>query len=351
MPFDPNQPRDPKGTTTGGQWTSEMTVEARGLIGELLLGKRWRAASAEDPAEATRLAENPAEAFVRPGGEDGGQARMTAKHQVVESLTEAMAASKLTDDQLVEFARAFPSGIDLDDREGPQDPAARERYKWAMRGAQGLVDQWAESSADTEIKSIAVQYAANDLMGSPPMYTPPSWGERNVSTIRMGKEMAEEFRPVFDVALGHIYERTQRELKAAGIETVELYRGLTVPRAEFTVPLEQAHVGSVRMQPLSSFSSSVDTAAAFGPETLYGTTPTRTGQVAVMVAVRVPRSQVFSTAQTGPGCLREGEFIVFGDRPTQAVYAGTQNPDLGPAWFPERVAAASGRATLPAGRT
>jgi hypothetical protein len=332
MPYDPNQPRDPKGTSTGGQWTSEETPGARALISDLLLAKRWHAISAEDPAEAMRLAENPAEEFVRPGGEDNSAARGAAKKQIVASIRDALVKSKLTDQQLMEFSREFRGEV--------YDQSIDTRTVLATIGAQGLVDAWADSSADSVPRAIAVQLAANDLMGSPPIHVPHSWGERNARARRLGAELAEQHRAVFDVALGHIYERTQRELKAAGIETVEVYRGMIVPRGEFTVPLEQAHVGSVTLQPLSSFSSNVETATSFSTEGLYGQAKA-TSPVAVIMAVRVPRSQVFSTAQTGQGCLSESEFILFGGPSTQAVYAGTVDSSVGPSWFPEKVARAS----------
>jgi hypothetical protein len=338
MPFDPNQPRDPKGTSTGGQWTAGYGPAESRFASEMLLGQQWRASSAADPAEATRAAENPAEAFVRPDGISDHNARAEAKARIVKGIRDALVNSKLTDQQLMEFSREF--------RGEAYELSSDTRTTLATIGAQGLVDAWAESSADSVPRAIAVQLAANDLMGSPPMHVPPSWGERNASTRRLGAELAETHRAALDVALGHIYQDTQAKLKAAGIETVEVYRGMLVNRGDFRVgdakiPLDRAHVGEVTLQPLSSFSSNVETASSFSLEGLPSTVrATETSPVAVMMAVRVPRAQVFSTAQTGMGCLSESEFILSGGTPTRAVYAGTQNASAGYSWFPELVAEA-----------
>jgi hypothetical protein len=323
-PYDPSQPREPKGSEIGGQWTAEGGAGARTLVSELVL-----------PAQSAGYeVENPAERFLHPNKDVSVQlAREGAKRRVVESLRDRLAKSDLADDQLRAFARDFSGKT-----------ATETRWMTATWAAQGFVDQWAESSADSVPQSIAVQYAANDFMGSPPLHVPASWGARDAAVIQRGKEIAAQHRAVFDVVLGHTYERTQQALKEAGIETVELYRGMVVPLRTFSsvagaarlkMPLGQLHEGPVVMQPLSSFSSNVATAGTFATEGVFSAGP-QANQVAVMMAVRVPRTQVFATAQTGPGCLSESEFILFGGRETRAAYAGMVGPRR-VTWFQDLV--------------
>jgi SPP1 gp7 family putative phage head morphogenesis protein len=88
------------------------------------------------------------------------------------------------------------------------------------------------------------------------------------------------------------YEATQEWFKAKGITHVTLVRGVRGVSATY-----ESGWGPIQLNPLSSFSTSVATSKNFGT---------------TAITVRVPVSQVFSTARTGFGCLSEYEFVVIG---------------------------------------
>jgi hypothetical protein len=346
MPFDPSQPREPKGSDIGGQWTATGGAGAARALEQLDV-RTYPDLATKNPLQEWIDAPQRAamaEHYEKGETEQYSQAvRAAYKQQVAASIQRHLMTSDLTNEDLRAAAKDFYD-VTMGQGYQPQKPSEfayanlpRGRALDAAKVSQGILDQWAASSADANPRSVALQLSAADLMGFAP-HVPRSWEQ---SAIDNGTRLAERHARVLGSALGHVYDRTQQELKAAGIETVEVYRGLTVPKAEYTPTLDKAHVGPVRLQPLSSFSTNVSTAHDFAHDTLDPDRPT--GQVGVVMATRIPRSRIFSTPRTGPGCLSEWECIILGNKPTEAVYAGTRQwiPSReGANWFPGLVAEA-----------
>jgi len=151
--------------------------------------------------------------------------------------------------------------------------------------------RWARSSGDNAV-SVGVQLAAKRKFGR----AKTSHLAANLGEGKDGMQKASQIsklkttKAYVDVT----YERTQATLKANKVESLIVYRG--VDRAIGGIASGSKGV-EVSAQPLSSWSTNPNIARAFG-----GT----------VMAVKVPRSRIFSTASTGPGCLGEAEIIVIG---------------------------------------
>jgi len=125
-------------------------------------------------------------------------------------------------------------------------------------------------------------------------------------TFKQGKLIRKDvlLPPVVTQRLAlEIYQKTQRFLKKKGIKNLLLYRGMNFnkffPGFKKTVVQK-----TVVLNPLSSFSSSLDEAEAFVNEDGYG----------AILVTNIPASRIFSCPHTGLGCLEEQEFVVMGGR-------------------------------------
>jgi hypothetical protein len=346
MPYDPSQPREPRGSDIGGQWTSVGGKSALLEQLELTEAVEYDPDTGDVTYDPDRVT-NKVEQWMHKGKYPDSNVRAILKDQVVEELHKALRDSTLSDAELLQFAEVFmkretwPKSYRL---QGERDL----RVGAARVAAEGLVNQWADSSGDGEARSIALQYAAQGLVATRDApYVPASW---EPGPQAAGFTIYEKNRAAFGVATKHIYDSTQAALKKAGIETVEVYRGLGVNEADFPA-LGEVYAGPVRLQPLSSFSSKVSDAHVFATAgaDIVSSDIGKQG-VPVVMAVRVPRDQVFSTPKTGIGCLSESECVLLGSRPTSAIYAGIPRLEPGesqteeydaryPAsrWFPELV--------------
>lgn len=190
-----------------------------------------------------------------------------------------------------------------------------------------LISAWAGSSGDHQPVSVANQLSIRDAFEMPHdsvatdalhLITKSGASENDVfaqaaSTLGCKYE-TDEFRATFkaglrDFALAQ-YHETQAHFAKLGISEVYVARGMKVNLAE-----HKAQHGKLRLQPASSFSAKVETAAGFaGGGTLY--------------TVKVPVSQVLSTYVTGFGCTGEHELVVLAHPDTEAIrmkssYAGS----------------------------
>jgi hypothetical protein len=188
------------------------------------------------------------------------------------------------------------------------DDAALAMFDAAIKRnlTRNLIHQWAITSADEHLISLALQRAAVREFGLKRATV------QHLTGPAMG--FADDFLAAHEAALrGFLraqYELTQRELAKAGFDHVTLWRGMTEQRGSVSMGDWIRSVAKkssddlkrwtwdVRLQPISSFSSSPGTAENFG---------------STMMLVRVPRSRVMSFHQTGFGCLSESEFTILGD--------------------------------------
>jgi hypothetical protein len=174
-----------------------------------------------------------------------------------------------------------------------------------------LQDKWADTSSDKDPLARAIQSRAETLFGLEDAWSNDS--KAGVTPLlQKTMKIIRDHRAVIDAYLKAVYQRTQDTLAAAGVEEMVLYRGMTVdPRdaGAFRQGKDVALVHDVpmKLQPLSSFTESFETAAQFANAAEDDDIDN-----SVIMAVRVPRQRIFSTAITGPGCLEETEAIILG---------------------------------------
>lgn len=109
-------------------------------------------------------------------------------------------------------------------------------------------------------------------------------------------------QPAISATAEAFYQNTQDHLEQAGLDTVQLYRGMRMtPKqaraANVAGPVTgKGSIRKVRLNPLSSFSTVVHEAKPFAGDHF--------------LSADVPRERIFSTCLAGPGCLNEREAIV-----------------------------------------
>lgn len=172
-----------------------------------------------------------------------------------------------------------------------------------------LVHVWAETSANADMRALCIQETARRLFGLEEF---PYYPEGLMPMVREWLDKD----PVLSSGLQHfllaMYENTQEELQAAGIDRLVLWRGMNIvpPRGWATIGRTAGEVDDVMLQPISSFSASYDTAEMFSGHVRKPGRPT-------MMLVEVPRERIIGTAVSGFGCFGESEFVVIGG-PTSA---------------------------------
>lgn len=195
----------------------------------------------------------------------------------------------------------------------------KERYAHkegmgAYYEANYLVGQWAETSADSNSTSVALQFAARDEFG---LYD-VEMGHFNKDALQDARPEYVAYQDLFRAFHRAQYEITQEWFNEHGITHVTLYRGSALPKSD--VSREDTHrpdrsswMMNFATQPISSFSTDIGTAIRFaysrGKEERTLNSPETISAVSV---IRVPIEEILSTAVTGQGCLAEGEVIVLG---------------------------------------
>lgn len=191
------------------------------------------------------------------------------------------------------FARAIQAGT----------PEAEEALR--MSAVNKVIKNWAISSSDESMASTVFQVAVRKFAGLPW----ESLDHLDPKMIKKAKQIYSEYEKEWDAIVRGMYEETQKQLKAQGITSVPLYRGVTqkVVQRESTEVFDDV---DVMMQPVSSFSSSPKTALDFSnPDTLDS----------AILAGEVPAQDIISMPTTGAGCLHEHEYIVVGGRVTMSA--------------------------------
>lgn len=194
------------------------------------------------------------------------------------------------------------------DFESGDDDGSDDGYTLGQRVANYFIGRWADTSGDSSQPSIEMQYAVDTEF--PELGTKQLRSEFKAHQPHGGSNnMDRQF--VMRKFVRAMYDSTQARLGQLGYgpnDMVPLFRGMEVPTHEgLDVLPTRGAIVDVRLQPASSFSTSVSSAVNFsghdGP-----------GYSRAMVMMSVPRKQILSTALTGFGCLNEKELVVLGGR-------------------------------------
>ena len=165
-----------------------------------------------------------------------------------------------------------------------------------------LISQWAATSADSYKGALAMQESARKEF-------PWIKAQRSVFKATTGRERAgrtadtaevlKQSGPFYQRFLRHMYENTQEELRAAGINEVAVVRGMKLRSTPAWLKgAQEGGVAKVPLQPMSSFSTSFVAASGF------------TGGKGVIVGATVDARWIIGTARTGFGCLNEQEYVL-----------------------------------------
>lgn len=183
-----------------------------------------------------------------------------------------------------------------------------------------LVGTWARTANDNDPTSLGLQMAAHEEFGVPLT----KWQRENIEEIKVygperrpAKTNIEEFEKAREDGhkfLRAMYNRTQEELKAAGIDEVLLYRGSVQiePRDTPEKWRKLYSTDTLNENAMGSWSLSYRTANAFA----HGFGEFETSQTEMETGfihqALIPRERILSMPKTGAGCLTEFEYIVLG---------------------------------------
>jgi hypothetical protein len=192
-----------------------------------------------------------------------------------------------------------------------------------------MVKSWATSSSDNDVVSQSVQLAVARRMGMKTHHNAIELADiPEEFSHRVGRHYLDH-QKVYDAYADSVYENTQSQLKAMGVESMTAYRGMTFGPRKDLVPKwvqevdksptriqhgEKTNITSpavdnipVRLNPVSSFATELDTASTFAMS------DDGLRYTSVLAGMQVPREKIWSTAWTGPGCFNENEIVVLHD--------------------------------------
>lgn len=189
--------------------------------------------------------------------------------------------------------------------------------------AADFVGQWAHSSNDDDMRSLAIQQdAAKEFGVKTSDFTQgkidnvveirrqhsenigkPGWPEEAVQRVLDDPK----YKPLMEsdnqrAILRSMYNETQAELKSRGIKEVRLYRGVGLDSA----PGKIGDTVGISTNAIESWSVSVEAAIPFANQAREA------GQIGSIFEAVVPAERVLSTPATGFGCLTEGEVVTLG---------------------------------------
>ena len=160
-----------------------------------------------------------------------------------------------------------------------------------------FIHTWAKTSADHNPRSLAIQFLVKDMFNL-----------KNSSTqhFELGKDevLSKTSKQVSDYKkmIKTVYEDTQKWFKDNGYSPEDkmlLYRGTKSKISDSD---------TYALQPLSSFSTSKNTAKNFA------------GEKGSVFGVQVLVKNMFSIPVTGVGCSSEAEVVVFGDKVNISIF-------------------------------
>jgi len=281
------------------------------------------------------------------GSAPGGRGGLTAPEVIHEGINGNIAAQRWLSISTSETYIAEPKRkwgeATLDARAELKAKVARDLSKEtgiSEEECSEFVEQWAHSSNDDDMRSLAIQQDASDEFGVElSEFTKGKINrieQREISGISSNPLTKEEiiaqggtesdfeaqFKPFHSVkfeslmdsptqrkVLRAMYNKTQSELKARGITEVRAYRGAIFSVDEYKGIIKGFKNVNIKTNPLSSWSLSQETASGFATGAA--------GQKAkrgVTFSSVIPASRILSLPTTGFGCLTEGELVVLGGK-------------------------------------
>lgn len=179
-----------------------------------------------------------------------------------------------------------------------------------------FVAQWAYSSNDDDMRSLAIQKDAAELFAVPLSKFTQEKIEMLLQEPAFKREYGELPRRLRSLLpsnqqkaiLQAMYNNTQDRLAKAGFrpgDMIRLRRGVTHIEASL-VGREEGSVVNIIGNTLESWTVGVYTADWFA------------GSDGAVFEMDVPIELVVGSARTGFGCLKEGEFVVLGSMPGKA---------------------------------
>lgn len=196
------------------------------------------------------------------------------------------------------------------------DPRVRAARRELVINA--MVSQWASTSNDSSAESLAMQEIAAEHFG---VTDTANWDLEYASGSGSGALRAEidqikaDRGEAITAFLQAQYDLTQRRYAAAGITTVDVYRGMGWAgfpnKSSGDKAPDWAQVdgdANIPLRPLSSWTLDRDTADEFGRNSGQGSSK----QVNVVVGTTVPVERILATPRTGVGALNEWEVVVLG---------------------------------------
>lgn len=317
--YNPDQPRDPKGTPTGGQWTSDTTHSDIGEYDQSKTNEAWEKVHG----------------FV-PGSMGSKQPSDYKREQMIENARRLR--KKVSDEDIEVALKTYDPHRSLGSHhfnektekyeEWTDETAAQARAEMLVNS---FTSTWASSSGDHTFDAVVYQHAVAEEFGLDADVD--HMLEINEARRKFGvsKEDGEALHRVMRAHARAQYENTQRAI-ANGPDEWTLVRGfITVPEGNTTIKgrdleplksdLPELRTGHATLQPISSFSTSRSVALGFGRP--------GGGTVGVMITTRVHKSRIFSMPKTGFGCFDEREVLVLGGRIRTSV---TVSEPGNPAW-------------------
>jgi len=220
------------------------------------------------------------------------------------------------------FPSPFGRGDIVSQKEMLAKTLARE-LQVSELDANNFIQEWAKSSNDESLPSLIIQRTASEEFEIPLSVWQQAKIEKSLADRAKelskpgGNEMVsfpfeKRFRngaydglrtekEALDLtrkALRVMYENTQKELAAAGIDEVILYRGI-----ELNKKLKTGEI-AMNSNALESWTVAKSIASDFAGR-LEGN----------VLGTIVSRERIFATSRTGFGCLDEWEFVVIGGGP------------------------------------
>jgi hypothetical protein len=214
-----------------------------------------------------------------------------------------------------------------------------DHNKWAQAVQIATEKYFGLKNAYPSITNAATEHGEDDGSGS--MSINPRAGAAGILHSQ-ASEIVDVHKEVINAFLESTYQHTQEKLKAAGVETITLYRGMGVDNTDFAETQRDSQgraffpKETLQLQPLSSFSTEFGDAMTFASQNSISNK--------LVMAIKVPRERIFSTALTGPGMVNEHEMVVLGGKvEAKTVVSSTnflkeefwkgQTDERGDAWF------------------